>query len=69
MVGASGMKALDGLKDELDRRLHPCWTKHLGHLLVDFFYAERLVDGADAIPLFCCWLAEFGKTSLVCVCD
>ena len=50
-------------------RLHPCRTKHLGHILVDFFYAERLVDGADTIPLFCRWLTEFCKTSLVCVCN
>ena len=69
VLRAGGVQTFDCLKDKLYRCLHSCGTKHLGHLSVDVFYTKRLVDGADTIPLFCCWLAEFGKTSLVCVCD
>ena len=43
MVGTSGVESLDGLEDELNRCLHPCGAKHLGHLLVDVLYAERLI--------------------------
>ena len=62
VLRASGVQAVDCLKDELHRCLHSCWTKHFGHLPVDVFNAERFVDGTDAVALLCCWLTELRKT-------